>query len=97
MPNWDQKLKTSTSKQALVPWRMAELDDDDIIDETGACAVLGGGTNPIHRSTLWKGIKAGVYSPPFKTGPGDRLNRWRVGNLRADIRRAYESSTNDAA
>jgi predicted DNA-binding transcriptional regulator AlpA len=63
------------------------LDEfDDLIDEDGACHVIGGRNTPIHRSTLWRGINAGRYSKPLKVGPN--TNRWRRRELIACLQKA---------
>ena len=45
-------------------------DGIDLIDTEAACSIVGG-TKPIHRSTLWRLVKAGKLPPPNK-----RLRRW---------------------
>lgn len=57
-----------------------------LVKEARACEIIGGDLTPIHRSTLWRGIKAGIYSKPIKVGAG--TNRWDEDELRADIERA---------
>lgn len=56
-------------------------DQTDLVDERTACRILGGEQSPIHRSTLWRGIKAGRYPKPLKMGVS--LNRWRQAELLA--------------
>lgn len=65
----------------------------DLVDEQTACRIIGGENTPIHRSTLWRGIKAGRFPKPLKIGPG--TNRWRVGELVAVLDRA--AAERDAA
>lgn len=60
---------------------LSNLPDDDLVDEAGACRIIGGSTCPIHRSTLWRGIKDGIYPKPRKASAAS--NRWIVGELRA--------------
>jgi predicted DNA-binding transcriptional regulator AlpA len=52
------------------------FQDDDLVllDITEACRFFGGGSSPLHPTTLYKGIKAGKYPPPLKQGPG--TSRW---------------------
>ena len=69
--------------------------DDDLIDESTACRVIGGKTNPIHRSTLWRGIRAGRYPMPIKVGPG--TNRWRLSELTAVVETAAAARAEVAA
>jgi GH24 family phage-related lysozyme (muramidase) len=45
-------------------------DHIDLIDTDAACSIVGG-TKPIHRSTLWRLVKAGKLPAPNK-----RLRRW---------------------
>lgn len=51
----------------------------DLVDERRACAILGGDETPIHRATLWRGIKAGRYPAPIKVGAA--MNRWLTPEL----------------
>jgi hypothetical protein len=46
-----------------------------------ACAIIGG-DRPIHRSTLWRMIKAGQVRPPIK-----RLRRFVKSRLLEDVAR----------
>lgn len=62
------------------------LGKRQLIDEFSACQVLGGVATPIHRSTLWRGIRAGRYPHPIKVGPG--TNRWDEAELIACIEQA---------
>lgn len=57
-----------------------------LIDEGRACRIIGGDETPIHRSSLWRGIKAGRYPKPIKVGPS--TNRWRLCELEAVVERA---------
>ena len=58
----------------------------DLVDEAGACRVIGGAETPIHRTTLWKGIKRGLYPKPLRVGA--KTNRWIRSELLAVIDRA---------
>lgn len=58
----------------------------DLVDEAAACRIIGGEHTPIHRATLWRGVKAGRYPAPLKIGPA--MNRWRVSELQGVIERA---------
>jgi len=62
------------------------LKQRKLIDEHAACQVLGGVATPIHRSTLWRGIRAGRYPAPIKVGPA--TNRWDEAELIACIEHA---------
>jgi predicted DNA-binding transcriptional regulator AlpA len=57
---------------------------EDLVDVTVACRILGG-TTPIHRATLFRGVKSGRFSPPIKIGA--KSARWRRSELLADIER----------
>lgn len=58
----------------------------ELADEARSCKILGGDDTPIHKSTLYRGIKSGRYPPPLKIGPG--INRWRVDELIAVLDKA---------
>lgn len=64
---------------------MPEIAIPDWVEEATACKIIGGENTPIHRSTLWRGIKAGRYSRPTKVAP--RTNRWSASALIADVER----------
>lgn len=49
-----------------------------LVDVKGACSIIGG-DNPIHTSTLWKGIRKGKYPKPIAIGP--KIRRWIVDEL----------------
>ncbi len=42
----------------------------DLVDEKMACRIIGGDQSPIHRSTLYRGIRAGRFPAPIKIGLG---------------------------
>jgi hypothetical protein len=67
-------------------------DDDDLefitIDE--ACAIIGGKSKPINRSSYYRGVKAGRYEPPTKVGPN--TSRVRLGRLRKRLLANIESA-----
>lgn len=67
---------------------LAELVDEELVDEDLACRLIGGARTPIHRSTLWRGIGSGRYPKPLKVS--QYMNRWRVGELRAVVTKAQE-------
>lgn len=69
-------------------FHLAELADDELVDEDLACQVIGGVHTPIHRSTFWRGIRNGRYPKPLKVS--GYINRWRVGELRAVLAKAVE-------
>ena len=53
----------------------------DLLSEIQICALLGGRHTPIHRSSLWRGVKLGFYPRPLKIGPGGFINRWLAGEI----------------
>lgn len=57
-------------------------DDDDLIDIDEVCVLLGG-SRPIDRSTVWRGIKAGRFSKPIHISK--QIRRWRRGAVKRDI------------
>ena len=71
------------------------MSDDELLDEQATCRFLGG-SRPIHKATLRRGVKDGRYSKPIKVGKN--INRWRRRELAADVERMVaERDTNDAA
>ena len=71
------------------------MSDDELLDEQATCRFLGG-SRPIHKATLRRGVKDGRYSKPIRVSK--QLVRWRRGELAADVERmAAERDTNDAA
>lgn len=72
---------------------LSTLNDDELVDERTICRIIGGSIAPIHRSTLWRGIKAGRYPKPLKMGPA--TNRWRAGDGRAVKARAAAERDRD--
>jgi predicted DNA-binding transcriptional regulator AlpA len=57
-----------------------ELPDFDLMDLAATCRFFGG-SKPLHPSTLYRGIHAGLYPAPAKMGPN--LNRWVVSECQA--------------
>lgn len=45
--------------------RYAFSDADELLDIAATCRFLGGTGKPIHRTTLWRGVKAGIYPAPI--------------------------------
>lgn len=58
----------------------------DLTDVRGACKIIGGTDTPIDPSTLYRGIKAGIYPKPIKVGRNS--SRWLTSELRAALERA---------
>lgn len=80
--------------KAFVAEPSGDFRNDDpaefLVDEHHALALLGGKDSPIHRSTLWRGIKSGRYPPPVKVGPN--INRWDRRKLIAVVEEAASAS-----
>lgn len=74
---------------------MQTINPTDLVDEGGACRLIGGEQTPIHRSTLWRGINSGRFPKPLKIGPG--TNRWRVSELAAFLEKAAAERPQPAA
>jgi predicted DNA-binding transcriptional regulator AlpA len=68
--------------------------EDELLDKAAACRFLGG-SKPIHKTTLWRGVKSGRYSRPISIGP--QIVRWRKSELAADIERMAAERDGDAA
>jgi hypothetical protein len=62
-------------------------DEDDRLDEEAACRFIGG-SKPIDPSTLWRGVRAGIYSPPEKISA--QSVRFRRHKLARDLARLNE-------
>ena len=60
-------------------------DTDDLVPVSVACEELGGRDTPLDPSTLYRGIRRGLYPPPIKVGPG--MSRWS----RIELREAKKS------
>jgi predicted DNA-binding transcriptional regulator AlpA len=58
------------------------MDDIDLLDVRETCRLIGG-SKPIHRGTLYKGIADGRFPPPVKIGPG--ASRWLRGEIVAAV------------
>ena len=48
--------------------------DDDLLDIRAVCRLFGG-TRPLNPSTVYKGIKRGVFPAPIPVG-GPHTSRW---------------------
>lgn len=35
-----------------------------------ACRMIGGATKPIHKTTYYRGVRAGIFPPPDHPSPG---------------------------
>lgn len=68
---------------------MSEIQDDGLYDADFVRGFFGG-NKPIDRATLYRGIKAGRFSPPVHPSPG--MSRWVGRDLRADKQRILDGS-----
>lgn len=59
---------------------------DDLIPITIVCQMIGGKDTPVVPSTIYKGIKTGLYPAPIKLGPG--TSRWRRSEILEFLERA---------
>ena len=57
---------------------------DELLDVDAARRFIGG-TKPISRTTLWRGVKSGRYSKPVNVG--ENTVRFQRSKLQADIDR----------
>jgi predicted DNA-binding transcriptional regulator AlpA len=62
-------------------------ETDQLMDGKATCAFLGG-TKPIDRATLWRGVKSGRYPPPVKIGPNSC--RWLRSECQVAVQRLIE-------
>ena len=61
---------------------MTDATDEDLWDNKQTCAYFGGSGNPIHISTLRRGVQAGRFPRPIKLGKKSvRLGAVRVSSL----------------
>jgi predicted DNA-binding transcriptional regulator AlpA len=44
------------------------------MDTEAVCVFFGGTSKPLHRATLWRGVRDGRYPAPIKLSP--RMCRW---------------------
>jgi len=58
----------------------------DLVDERGACRILGGEASPISRASLWRGISSGRYPKPIKVAQSS--NRWLRSELVEVVKQA---------
>jgi hypothetical protein len=72
------------------------LSDDEWLDIDAVCRFFGGNANPLDPSTIYKGMRLGVYPLPVKAGPSAKPyakgNRWSLGECREARRRRIEKS-----
>jgi hypothetical protein len=54
----------------------------DRITVEKACEVIGG-DKPIHKTTFYRGVRAGIYAPPDRVAPN--VSRVNTKKLLADI------------
>jgi predicted DNA-binding transcriptional regulator AlpA len=56
----------------------AKASDDDHLDISVVCAVMGG-SRPLHQGTIYRAVRAGEFPHPVKLGK--KTNRW----LKAEV------------
>jgi predicted DNA-binding transcriptional regulator AlpA len=56
----------------------------DLCDVREACAIIGGQSKPISRSTFYEGMARGDYPQPVRVGP--HTVRWPKHELQACVR-----------
>lgn len=56
-------------------------DEDDLLDLRAVCEFFGGKNSPLDPSTIYRGIKRGIYPRPFKASLQN--NRWHLSACRA--------------
>jgi predicted DNA-binding transcriptional regulator AlpA len=67
------------------------MDDDDLLDIRAICRLAGGKEHPLNPSTIYRGIRKGIFPAPLKIGAlavgvganGHRYSVWRAGNERS--------------
>jgi len=67
---------------------MQPLNTDELLDIKTACEFLGG-SKPINRVTLYRGIKDGRYPAPIHISPN--TCRWLKSELQASIDAAVKA------
>jgi hypothetical protein len=61
-------------------------DNDEFITVEQGCRIIGGEAKPIHRSTYYRGVRAGLYPAPLHPSPGiSRLSKRRCEEARRRI------------
>ena len=53
-----------------------------------ACRVIGGSECPVHPSTYYRGVKAGIYPAPVRVSPG--VSRVPMRKLRDSLEQLME-------
>lgn len=67
---------------------MAETGHD-LMDARETCRFFGGATKPIDMSTLYRGIKAGIYPAPIKFTV--KMARWRRSECEAALQKMIDT------
>jgi predicted DNA-binding transcriptional regulator AlpA len=68
--------------------------NDELLDADAACRFLGG-SRPINHSTLYRGIRAGIFPKAVKVSANSA--RWRKSELAAAIESRIAARDNEAA
>jgi hypothetical protein len=67
--------------QAAGDSEVTDMNNEDFWDDAQVRTFFGGSGNPIHRSTLHKGVVAGRFPRPVKIGT--KMKRWLASECRA--------------
>jgi hypothetical protein len=59
-------------------------DEIELTDIRGACRIIGGNDTPVSPATYYRGVKAGLYPPPFHPSPN--ISRVDARKMRAAVR-----------
>jgi predicted DNA-binding transcriptional regulator AlpA len=70
-----------------------DIQGAELLDIAAACRFIGG-SKPINRVTLYRGIQSGRYPKPVKIGS---LSRWLKSELEATIESAIRARNGEAA
>jgi predicted DNA-binding transcriptional regulator AlpA len=54
----------------------------EYLDNSAVCELIGG-SRPIHPSTLWRGVKSGIYPEPVAVTPNNK--RWKKSEVLAAL------------
>jgi predicted DNA-binding transcriptional regulator AlpA len=66
----------------------------DFITIKESCALIGGDKNPVHPSTYYRGVAAGIYPAPVHVAPG--LSRVVRAELIAALRKRVAERDDEA-
>jgi len=87
--------KTLCDAARAVAMPAADAHDMTMLDALQTCRFFGGDQQPLHPTTLYRGISTGKYPKPVKLGPG--TSRWVLGQCRAALREIIEQAGGEKA